>query len=213
LIPASGSTATVEAPKVRRNWLAKAAIATVALSVPAAGFATSAQAATIGGSSHPKAVAHKAPKKHPKSHKSHKPRKKAHNEDYKGKHRRHESFDQRAAAIVKSQEGAPYMYGGDTPAGFDCSGLTSYIYRQLGKSLPRTAEDQFLESRPISKSKAWGGDLVFFHVDSDPNSYVYHVGIYEGGDDMVAATSYGEGVQWQNFAWAGDTVTFGTITH
>jgi hypothetical protein len=54
---------------------------------------------------------------------------------------------------------------------------------------------------------------VFFHEDSDPNSYVYHVGIYEGGDDMVAATTYGEGVQWQSFAWAGDTVTFGTISH
>ena len=39
---------------------------------------------------------------------------------------------------------------------------------------------------------------------------MYHVGVYEGGDDMVAATTSGEGVQYQSFSWAGDTVTFGT---
>ena len=110
-------------------------------------------------------------------------------------------------------EGVPYLYGGTSPAGFDCSGLTQYVYRHFGKSIQRTAEDQFLEFRRISKERAWGGDLVFFHVDSDPNSYVYHVGIYEGGDDMVAATTTGSDVQWQNFSWAGDTVTFGTLTH
>jgi cell wall-associated NlpC family hydrolase len=199
---------------VRRHWLAKAALATVALSVPAAGLAGTAQATTIGVSSQQKtAVAVKAIKKHPKSHKSSKPRKKPHNAHYTAKHRRPESFDQRAATFVKTLEGAPYAYGGTSPAGFDCSGLTQYVYRHLGKRLPRTAEDQFLESRRISKSKAWGGDLVFFHESSDPNSYVYHVAVFEGGDDMVAATTYGEGVQWQNFSWAGDTVTFGTVSH
>jgi cell wall-associated NlpC family hydrolase len=199
---------------VQRHWLAKAALATVALSVPAAGLAGTAQATTISVSGQQKtAVALKAIKKHPKSHKSHKPRKTAHSTHYKGKHRRPESFDQRAATFVKTLEGAPYAYGGTSPAGFDCSGLTQYVYRHLGKSLPRTAEDQFLKSRRISKSKAWGGDLVFFHESSDPNSYVYHVAVFEGGDDMVAATTYGEGVQWQNFSWAGDTVTFGTVSH
>jgi hypothetical protein len=54
---------------------------------------------------------------------------------------------------------------------------------------------------------------VFFHETSDPNSWVYHVGVYEGGHNMVAATTYGEGVQLQSFTWAGDTVTFGSITH
>jgi cell wall-associated NlpC family hydrolase len=54
---------------------------------------------------------------------------------------------------------------------------------------------------------------VFFHVSSNPGSYVYHVGIYEGGHSMVAATTYGSGVEYQSFAWAGNTVTFGTITH
>jgi len=199
---------------VRRNWLAKAALATVALSIPAVGLAGTAHASTpLAGGSGQGTVAQKVLKKHPKSHKSHKPRKKAHNPHYRGRHRRPESFDQRAATFAKTTIGDPYAYGGTSPAGFDCSGLTQYVYHHLGKNIARTAEDQFLASRRISKRHAWGGDLVFFHESSDPNSYVYHVGIYEGGDDMVAATTYGEGVQWQNFSWAGDTVTFGTMTH
>jgi cell wall-associated NlpC family hydrolase len=198
---------------VRRNWLAKAALTAAALSVPMAGVATNAQAATPGGTGQQKAVYHKAhPKKKNKSHRASRPTIKL-DADYQGKHRRSRSFNQKTATYVKSMEGVPYLYGGTTPAGFDCSGLVQYVYRHYGKRIQRTAEDQFLESRPISKKRAWGGDLVFFHVDSNPNSYVYHVGIYEGGDDMVAATTSGSDVQWQNFSWAGDTVTFGTLTH
>jgi cell wall-associated NlpC family hydrolase len=198
---------------VRRNWLAKAALTAIALSVPMAGVASNAQAATPGGTGQQKAVYHKADqKKKHKSHRASKPKKK-HDEHYRGRHRRLLSFDQKAATYVKTMEGVPYLYGGTSPAGFDCSGLTQYVYRHFGRHIQRTAEDQFLESRRISKRDAWGGDLVFFHVDSDPNSYVYHVGIYEGGDDMVAATTSGSDVQWQNFSWAGDTVTYGTLTH
>jgi cell wall-associated NlpC family hydrolase len=206
----------VEAPNVRRNWLAKAALATVALSVPMAGVAAGAQAATQPGSAQPNAAVPNShgplrkPLKKPKSHRSTKAKKKAHNPNYRGRHR---SFNEDAASLVKAYEGVPYVYGGTSPAGFDCSGLTQYVYRHLGKTIQRTAEDQFLQFRPISKAKAWGGDLVFFHVDSNPNSYVYHVGVYEGGDDMVAETTSGSDAQWQNFSWAGDTVTFGTLTH
>jgi cell wall-associated NlpC family hydrolase len=206
----------VEAPNVRRNWLAKAALTTVALSVPMAGVATGAQAATQPGSAQPNAAAPnnhgplRKPLKKPKSHRSTKAKKKVHNPHYRGKHR---SFNEDAATLAKAYEGVPYSYGGTSPAGFDCSGLTQYVYRHLGKRIQRTAEDQFLSFRPISKAKAWGGDLVFFHVDSNPNSYVYHVGVYEGGDDMVAATTTGSDVKWQDFSWAGDTVTFGTLTH
>jgi len=189
---------------VRRNWLAKAALATVALSVPMAGVAGGAQAATQPGSAKPKTA---APSNHGPIRK---PLKKATTTKPKV-HRL--SFNEEVAALVKKYEGVPYRYGGTSPAGFDCSGLTQYVYRHLGKNIQRTADAQFLEFRPISKKRAWGGDLVFFHVDSNPNSYVYHVGIYEGGNDMVAATTSGSDVQWQNFSWAGDTVTFGTLTH
>ena len=123
------------------------------------------------------------------------------------------SFNQKAAAYVKSFVGrVPYVYGGSSPGtGFDCSGLAHYVYGHYGKSIPRIAEDQFLHFRRESRSRAWGGDLVFFHANSSPNSYVYHVGIYEGGNHMVSATNPAGGIRWQTI-WS-HNVTFGTITH
>jgi cell wall-associated NlpC family hydrolase len=124
-----------------------------------------------------------------------------------------ESFNQKTSAFVKTFIGrSPYVYGGSSPAtGFDCSGLVHYVYRHYGKSIPRIAEDQFLRFRRESRRAAWGGDLVFFHVDSDPNSYVYHVAIYEGGNHIVSAVDPSQGIAWQSI-WSSD-VTFGTITH
>jgi len=123
------------------------------------------------------------------------------------------SFNQEASSYVKTFVGrVPYVYGGSSPrTGFDCSGLTHYVYGHYGKSIPRTAEDQFLRFHRESKSRAWGGDLVFFHSNSNPNSYVYHVGIYEGGNNMVSATDPAGGIRWQRI-WS-PYVTFGTITH
>jgi cell wall-associated NlpC family hydrolase len=124
-----------------------------------------------------------------------------------------ESFNQRAASYVETFVGrVPYRYGGSSPSsGFDCSGLTQYVYGHYGKSLPRTANDQFLHFRSERRSAAWGGDLVFFHETSNPNSYVYHVAIYEGGNHIVSATDPAGGIRWQTI-WSSD-VTFGTITH
>ena len=124
-----------------------------------------------------------------------------------------ESFNQKTASYVETFIGrVPYAYGGNSPStGFDCSGLTQYVYHHFGKSIPRTAEEQFLRFRRESKRAAWGGDLVFFHVDSDPNSYVYHVAIYEGGNHIVSATGPGQGIASQTI-WSSD-VTFGTISH
>ena len=125
------------------------------------------------------------------------------------------TYDQVAAAVAMARVGDPYAYGGTSPAGFDCSGLTQWVYRNTGggKPIPRMAEDQFLQFHPVSHAAARPGDLVFFHETSDLGSYVYHVGVYEGGTMMVAATVPGEGVQYQSFTWAGNTVSFGTISH
>ena len=123
------------------------------------------------------------------------------------------SFNRATSAYVETFIGrVPYRYGGSSPgSGFDCSGLTQYVYRHYGKSIPRTADAQFRHFRRESRSRAWGGDLVFFHDNSNPNSYVYHVGIYEGGGHMVSAVGTGSGIRWQTI-WSPD-VTFGTISH
>jgi cell wall-associated NlpC family hydrolase len=123
------------------------------------------------------------------------------------------SFNQKTATYVKTFVGnVPYTYGGSSPrSGFDCSGLTQYVYGHYGKSIPRTAQEQFEHFRSESRSHAWGGDLVFFHENSSPGSPVYHVAIYEGGDHIVSATDPAQGIAWQTI-WTPD-VTFGTITH
>ena len=123
------------------------------------------------------------------------------------------SFNQKTATYVKTFIGnVPYTYGGSSPSsGFDCSGLTMYVYGHYGKSIPRTAQEQFDHFRSESRSRAWGGDLVFFHENSSPESPVYHVAIYEGGNHIVSATDPAQGIAWQTI-WSPD-VTFGTITH
>jgi NlpC/P60 family len=64
-----------------------------------------------------------------------------------------------------------------------------------------------------SHAQAQPGDLVFFHATSNLHSHVYHVGVFEGGHDMVAATHTGSDVQFQSYLWGGNTVSFGTISH
>jgi cell wall-associated NlpC family hydrolase len=78
--------------------------------------------------------------------------------------------------IAAQYQGVPYQYGGTTPAGFDCSGYTAYVFRQVGIFLPRTASEQQAASTPVSNPQP--GDLVFF------GSPAYHVGIYAGNGMM-----------------------------
>jgi cell wall-associated NlpC family hydrolase len=87
-------------------------------------------------------------------------------------------------AIARGLLGIPYVYGGTTPAGFDCSGFTSYVFRQAGISLPRTASAQKAASTPVSNPRP--GDLVFF------GSPVHHVGIYTGNGMMIDSPRTGK---------------------
>ena len=90
---------------------------------------------------------------------------------------------------AKSYLGSKYIYGGMTPSGFDCSGFTSYIYKQFGVSLNRTAAGQYSNGTAINRSQLQAGDLVMFG-----KSGINHVGIYIGGGMMVHAANPSRGV-------------------
>ncbi len=85
--------------------------------------------------------------------------------------------------------GVPYVFGGTSPSGFDCSGYVRYVFAQAGISLPRMADEQYYSTTPISTAELRAGDLVFF------STYTYgpsHVGIYLGDGQFIhASSSYG----------------------
>ncbi len=90
--------------------------------------------------------------------------------------------------IAESQIGAPYRYGGAGPREYDCSGLVSYSFRQVGVIVPRTAAQQFAAATPVARRDLRPGDLVFFRL---AGREVSHVGIFAGGDQFVHAPQRG----------------------
>lgn len=85
--------------------------------------------------------------------------------------------------------GSKYVYGGANPSGFDCSGFTSYIYKQYGVSLNRTAAGQYSNGTAVSRDDLQAGDLVMFG-----KSGINHVGIYIGNGQIVHAANPSRGV-------------------
>ncbi len=85
--------------------------------------------------------------------------------------------------------GVPYLWGGESPAGFDCSGLVLYVFRQHGVSLPHYSGSQFLLGQKIVPAALQPGDVVFF------GSPIYHVGIYVGADYFIHAPRTGDFVR------------------
>lgn len=98
------------------------------------------------------------------------------------------SFGASAVALAKQYIGVPYVYGGSSPKGFDCSGFTSYIYRQLGVSIPRGASGQYNAGTAVSRENLQPGDLVFIANPAYTAGYpVSHVGIYVGDGQYIHA--------------------------
>ncbi|MDN5658358.1 C40 family peptidase [Brevibacterium sandarakinum] len=94
--------------------------------------------------------------------------------------------------------GTPYVYGGTSQSGWDCSGYTSWVYSKVGVNLPRSSGAQKAAGQVVSQSEAKPGDLIW---------HPGHVGIYAGGGQMYDAGSPGSGTSKRSYSWMGN-VTF-----
>lgn len=111
------------------------------------------------------------------------------------------------AGIASKYVGTPYLWGGTTPSGFDCSGFTQYVYSKIGIELPRTTGQQAKVGTPISSiANAKPGDLLFFVGSDGTVQSPGHVGIYVGNGQMIDAPYTGTTVQVQSLSTAGKVV-------
>ena len=101
----------------------------------------------------------------------------------------------RFLAAAKSRVGLPYVWGGDGPRVFDCSGLVQWSMAQAGVLMPRVAADQARTGPLVSLSKLQPGDLLFYHTDPTAPNYISHVAIYLGNGLMLQAPEPGMNVQ------------------
>ena len=94
-----------------------------------------------------------------------------------------------------SRRGKPYVWGGDGPDVFDCSGLVQWSFRQAGITMPRVAADQALTGPSVPVSQLQPGDLLFYHTDASAPDYISHVAIYLGNGWMIQAPQPGQDVE------------------
>ena len=105
------------------------------------------------------------------------------------------SKGQAVAEYAKQFLGVPYVYGGTSPSGFDCSGIVYYVYKQFGVTLNRVANDQMVNGTWVPFSEAMPGDIIGFKNSS---GYVNHVGIYVGNGMMIHSPNTGETVRYES---------------
>lgn len=110
-------------------------------------------------------------------------------------------------STAKKYIGTPYVYGGESPKGFDCSGYLQYVFKKNNVNLPRTADKQYELGKKVPVKKLQPGDLVFFATDAKEIS---HCGIYLGQDEFIhSSSSRGvridklDNVYWQKYFVSG----------
>lgn len=102
------------------------------------------------------------------------------------------STGEKAVKIARRFLGTPYVWGGAQPGGFDCSGLTQYVYGKLGVNLDHFAATQYGQGKRVSQDKLEAGDLVFF---DDGTGAIQHVGFYIGKGKYLHAPKTGDVVK------------------
>lgn len=107
-------------------------------------------------------------------------------------------------SLAKQYIGTPYVWGGESPTGFDCSGLLQYVWGKNGVNIPRTTYAQFTSGSPIAKGQLQAGDAVFFKGSDSKNVNGQilpgHVGLYIGNGKFIEAPHTGAKVQISNLA-------------
>lgn len=112
------------------------------------------------------------------------------------------TFRQKAVQVAAAQKGDPYQYGADGPDRFDCSGLTLFVYRKVGKSLVHNAAGQYRQTRHLAKSQKRPGDLIFY-TSNGSISGITHVAIYAGNGYTWVARRSGTTVTRQKIYTSG----------
>ena len=118
-------------------------------------------------------------------------------------------FEKSGNALVdtaKKYLGTPYVWGGASPKGFDCSGLMQYTFSQNGISIPRTAREQFKAGSRVSAEDLRPGDLVFFKGSGGSVDSPGHVGMYVGDGQYIQAPKSGDVVKISNLSGRKDYV-------
>lgn len=105
------------------------------------------------------------------------------------------SKGQAVVEVAKQHLGKAYVYGAAGPNNFDCSGFVYYVYRSMGVTLNRVANDQMSNGTFVSKENLQPGDIVGF---ANSNGYVNHVGIYAGNGMMIHSPQTGDVVKFES---------------